>query len=522
MNEKQTGSFYTPEPLARYMSTYAVQKRAPRHILEPSVGDGRFIAPLVEYGGYIDAIEIDPDKINENNKYTNVELICADFVKFALDSDKKYNLIIGNPPYISKKVLTDAQRELSWELTEHWRLPKAVFQNLWVSFVLGALKLLDLENGAIFYVLPFEFLQVQYAEKLRNFLEEKFDYIEITTFKESVFPQIEQDVCLVYMTNIGDIVPIIKYTTVNSINDMKPLYYSEICRNKPLNKWSNSILDDDETELLLSLQENYIRICELGDISPGIVTGANNFFIINTTKVDQLNCKDNVLPILQHSSSVGNLLMFINADMENLRQANKAVWMLNLSGIKEDTFSVELNDYLKSGVNRETDKLNERYKCKQRIRWYDVPMIKNGQLMFFKRYNKLPRLVVNSANVFTTDISYNIRLKESFDPPSIAFCFYNSLTLALCEYNGRFYGGGVGELVPSEFKSLCLPYVKIDDRTIKILDEMFRNNLAIENIIDFVDSRVFVDLDKEQILKLKKIRDKYLQRRIKNILTSNY
>jgi len=516
MNAKQTGSFYTPKPLAKYMSRYAMQRIPSQRVLEPSVGDGRFIESIMEYQCDIDAVEIDFIKINEiKNKYYNVNLICTDFIKFALDSNKKYNLIIGNPPYISKKVLTDDQRELSWKLTEYWSLPNAVFQNLWVSFVLGALKLLDHENGAIFYILPFEFLQVQYAEKLRNFLEEKFNYIEITTFKESVFPQIEQDVCLVYMTNIKDIVPVIKYITVNSFSDMNIIHYSEICRNKPLKKWSNSILDDDETELLQNLQENYIKISELGDTSPGIVTGANSFFIINTKKVEELNCKDKVLPILQHSTSIGNSLILKNSDIVKLQQSNKSVWMLNLSGVEEDLFSPELKDYLDSGVNRENDILSDRYKCKQRLRWYDVPVIKNGNIMFFKRYNMLPRLIVNSANVYTTDISYNIRLKEKFDPSSVAFCFYNSLTLALCEYNGRFYGGGVGELVPSEFKSLCLPYRYIDIQDINQLDMMFRENALIEDIIDFIDSKVFANLDKEQILKLKKIRNKYLERRIK-------
>lgn len=52
-----------------------------------------------------------------------------------------------------------------------------------------------------FFVLPFEFLQVQYAEKLRIFLEKKFNTIEITTFEDRVFTDIEQDVCQVYFSN---------------------------------------------------------------------------------------------------------------------------------------------------------------------------------------------------------------------------------------------------------------------------------------------------------------------------------
>ncbi len=82
---------------------------------------------------------------------------------------------------------------------------------------------------------------------------------------------------------------------------------------------------------------------------------------------------------------------------------------------------------------------------------------------------------------------------------SVAFCFYNSLTVTLCEYRGRFYGGGVGELVPSEFKSLCIPY----------------NNINIEEIFDYVDSIVLEDLSITDIKAIKKIREKYLLRRLK-------
>ena len=53
----------------------------------------------------------------------------------------------------------------------------------------------------LFFVLPMEFLQVQYAEKIRLFLEEHFDTIHILTFKERMFPEIEQESCLVYLAN---------------------------------------------------------------------------------------------------------------------------------------------------------------------------------------------------------------------------------------------------------------------------------------------------------------------------------
>ena len=116
-----------------------------------------------------------------------------------MEHEETYSLIIGNPPYISKKNLSEDKRNASLKLLDYFNLPHSLFQNLWVSFILGSIKLLS-PNGAIFFVLPFEFLQVQYAEKLRNFLERNFNTIEIITFEEKVFEQIE-DVCLVYLRN---------------------------------------------------------------------------------------------------------------------------------------------------------------------------------------------------------------------------------------------------------------------------------------------------------------------------------
>lgn len=145
-----------------------------------------------------------------------------------------------------------------------------------------------------------------------------------------------------------------------------------------------------------------------------------------------------------------------------------------------------------------------------------MPIIDKGDLLFFKRYHILPRLVINNANVYTTDISYNIRLKENYDKCSFAFCFYNSLTLTMCEYFGRFYGGGVCELVPTEFKSLPIPYTIIDSENIKKLDFMIKNNFDVEEITNFVDALVLKGiLSDDEITKLHIIRSRLIGRRIK-------
>jgi adenine-specific DNA-methyltransferase len=513
LSDKSTGSFYTPHNLVKFMTDYVQGRTDVNRILEPSAGDGRFVEYLKLFHTPIHLVENDPNKAYElmNRQFENTEVTCQDFISFSLEHTTKYDLIIGNPPYISKKKLSEEQRIAAIELVKSFNLPEDLFQNLWVLFILGSLKLLS-ENGAIFFILPFEFLQVQYAEKLRGFLEEKFNTIEITTFEKRVFSEIEQDICLVYLTNEPIDKPYVKYTTLKNVEEPLIIFNSIIMKNKPIKKWSNCILDDDETEMLKRISAKYPQIRSFGDISPGIVTGANSFFIIDRTQAEQIQMEQAYLRILSKSNHISSKLLFSINDFNDLVDHGKKVYLLNLTGIDEETFSERLKEHLDQG--RE-DKLHERYKCKQRNRWYDVPIVKNGDLCFFKRYHLFPRIIINESGVHTTDISYNIRIKDEFDKYSFAFCFYNSLTLVLCEYNGRFYGGGVGELVPSEFKDLHIPYRQVEKRHILFIDQLMRDNRNILEVIDYVDDIVLTISPDEKAL-LQDIRNRFITRRLTN------
>lgn len=521
MNNKDTGSFYTPVDLIQYMVSYIRTRIKPSSVLEPSAGDGRFVDELRCFHSLITLVENEASKSDFLHKRfgDTCQVYGTDFITFSLNRSEAYDLVIGNPPYIPKKKVEETQVDASKKLAELFDLDPGIFQNLWVSFVLASIKLLS-SNGAIFFVLPFEFLQVQYAEKLREFLEKKFNTIEIITFEDQIFEDIEQDICLVYMTNEPEGKPYIQYTTLNNSVDRKTIFQSRIMRNKPLKKWSNCILGDDETEALKRVASQFPRADHFGDISPGIVTGANSFFILSKEEIDALHVpSDNSIPIILKSSSIPPLLRFKKEDFEGIEHAKVKSYLLSTSKLDSRNFSVELAKYLEDG---EKLQINERYKCKNRPRWYDVPIVKNGSACFFKRFHFFPRIIINSANVYTTDISYNIRFYTNYDANSFAFSFYNSLTLALCEYNGRFYGGGVGELVPSEFKALRIPYQTIPDDAIQQLDQMIRCKASIDEIVSFVDGYVLLDLTDEELATLQSIRQRYVNRRMKLTRRSKY
>ena len=76
--------------------------------------------------------------------------------------------------------------------------------------------------------------------------------------------------------------------------------------------------------------------------------------------------------------------------------------------------------------------------------------------MFRKRAHAAPRLILNALGAYTTDTAYRITPKTA-DAAQLVAAFVNPLTALSAELEGRGYGGGVLELVPSEIEKLLVP-----------------------------------------------------------------
>lgn len=524
-SDKLSGTYYTPPDAIRFMMEYLKREQQDfSNVLEPSAGDGRFLPLLQKCAEHITAIELFQEKVdNMRREYAgdSCTIIKDNFLDFAVNTSERYSLIIGNPPYINKKLMKEEDIEKARNICVEAGLKEAVMQNMWLAFVVGACRLLQ-SGGSIFFVLPMEFLQVQYAEKLRGHLEKLFNIIHIIVFKKALFPKIEQEVCLLYLTNKNCTERHIRYEVYEDCRKKILVQENNIRRNKPLRKWSNAVLSDDDISLLKNAMNRYPKIKNMGEIAPGIVTGGNRYFILSEEKVEEYQCREFVLPIVQKASYISKDTIEISKAVVNeIVRGNKPVYLLNLSQKKDmKRLPIRLQGYLNwVGKQKVGDKqLKDCYKCSNRIPWYGVPIVKKGEVVFFKRYGCLPRIFYNSANVHTTDAGYHIRLQDGVDGESLVFCFFNSITLAQCEFNGRYYGGGVCELVPTEFKDIVIPYRRIRQEDKERLKSIFQNGEPVENIVRFVNELTICrDYEAEQIYRFEEIRRVLMGRRTDGI-----
>ncbi|HZQ47599.1 MAG TPA: SAM-dependent methyltransferase, partial [Verrucomicrobiae bacterium] len=134
------------------------------------------------------------------------------------------------------------------------------------------------------------------------------------------------------------------------------------------------------------------------------------------------------------------------------------------------SFPVSVQRYLQSG---EAQELPKRYKCRVREPWFRVPSVYASPVAMLKRAHHYPRLVLNKAKAFTTDTAYRIQPQKA-TAVSLVYSFLNSLTCLCAELEGRHYGGGVLELVPSEIERLILPVCNVSESELRGLDERFR------------------------------------------------
>lgn len=520
-SDKLSGTYYTPPDAIQFMMEYLKKEQQDfSNVLEPSAGDGRFLPLLQKQAERITAIEIFQEKVDLMcRKYagSSCRIIKDNFLDFAVNTSERYSLIIGNPPYINKKLMGKDNLEKAHKICIEAGLSKTVMQNMWLAFVVGSCRLLQ-PGGSIFFVLPMEFLQVQYAEKLREHLEKQFNTIHILVFQKALFTKIEQEVCLVYLTNKRCAEKYIRYEVYEDCQKEIPLQENSIRWNKPLKKWSNAILSDGDISLLKHAMSRYPKMESMGKIAPGIVTGGNRYFILSEEKVEEYQCREFVLPIIQKASYLPKNTIEISEEViKKISKDNKPVYLLNLSQEKDlQGLSTELQKYLKWAGNQKVGDipLKDGYKCSNRVPWYGVPIVKKGEVVFFKRYGCLPRIYYNSAKVHTTDAGYHIRLLDEYDGESLVFCFFNSITLAQCEFNGRYYGGGVCELVPTEFKDIVVPYCHIKREDKEQLKVLFGSGESVEVIVKFVNTlTISKDYDTEQIQRFEEIRRVLMERR---------
>lgn len=496
--EKLRGGFYTPSIIVDFILNWALFDDNNADLLEPSCGDGVFLNQLRENNlnyNSLTAIELDEEEFQkaESLNLENATLINTDFLSFYNNTNQRYDIVVGNPPYIRYQFFDKNQQKEAAEIFEAAGLKFSKLTNIWVPFVIASSLLLR-ENGKIGFVLPAEILQVSYAKELRNFLAHFYNNITIISFEKLVFPDIQQEVVLLLCEKNQSEEHSINHVELEDAEKLTDLDFDRLYENRKHidfnnNKWTFYFLEQEEIDFLENVAGKYSlpKIGDFAKVEVGITTGANDFFTVNKDLVAKYDMEDYAKPMVGRSVQVNSLIFEKNDWLENVKNRSRA-YLLTFPEKKKILNGAK--KYIDYGESIGTHK---GYKTSIRDYWYVVPSLKKSDALFVRRNHLYPKLVINEVEAYTTDTMHRVFINEETNIKAFVASYYNSLTFAFTEVCGRSHGGGVLELMPNEVESVILPYNIENESLVMEIDKMIRKKMPIDEILKHTNKIILSD-----------------------------
>jgi adenine-specific DNA-methyltransferase len=488
-DQKLRGGYYTPLDLATFLARW-IKEIEPKNILEPSCGDGVFFSALAATATVSNITAFELDKIEAKKARSRAkqlslraEIHAEDFLGWALKEFERpklrYDAVVGNPPFVRYQYLPEAFQQRAEQVFRKFDQHFTKHTNAWVPFILASMALLR-PGGRLAMVVPAEIIHVTHAQSLRTYLGLECRRLVIVDPQELWFSETLQ----------GAVILLAEKKMDNSEKSeglgMYPVKGREFLRLKPstvfdapqpingktvAGKWTRALLDLETRSLLDELAEHgdVHRFDDIAKVDVGIVTGANKFFLVSNDVVKNHKLDKWAHPMFGRSEHCPGIIYDGKQHADNATEGKPT----NFLWFDEEDEDVDAaaRAYIELG---ESQNLHTRYKCRVRAPWYTVPSVYTTEIGMLKRSHHTPRLILNRVRAYTTDTAYRIRTRD-VEAEKLVGCFINPLTALSAELEGRHYGGGVLELVPSEIEKLTIPLPKKAKINLAKLDKAIRN-----------------------------------------------
>ena len=305
------GQFSTPFSLAEDIVTYAhsLAARNSQRIsfLEPALGSGVFFSALESNTPHnqielATGIELDVDYAKVASSLwpdPPFEVRNADFLEFSSLSDRqeKYSLLCANPPYVRHHHLLSASKlALQNRVAQELQLRPSGLSGLYVYFMLLSHNLLQ-KGGIASWLVPSEFLSVNYGRVLREYLLRRVTLVRIHQFDPTdvQFDDALVSSCVVTYRKITPSEPYeFEFSYGGTLNNPKQIRTVNSDIASPVEKWSYAGIGSDGHDA-----SDGVRLGDIFDIKRGIATGSNGFFIVDQGTIAEYGIPEQFLqPIL--------------------------------------------------------------------------------------------------------------------------------------------------------------------------------------------------------------------------------
>ena len=463
------GQFATPPALARQVVGAALgwlPELAPIRFLDPAFGTGSFfsvlldLAPAARLSG-LSGFEIDPHygaPAEELWRGRGLALTLGDFTRAEPPAAGKPNLIVCNPPYVRHHHLEPVDKLRLQELGERATgIRLSGLAGLYAHFMLLA-HAWAAEGAIAAWLVPSEFMDVNYGAGLRRYLTERVTLLRLHRFDagEVQFGDALVTSAVVWwrhgappeghralLTFGGSIAAPRRSETVS------------LERLSAAPKW---------TAEALAAPVGAGRGASLGDlfeIKRGVATGDNRFFILSEAEIARRGLPwECFTPVLPGPRGLGPGATLIEADADGLPKLDQRLFLLDCR-LPEPELAERhpvLWRYLLSGVPA----VSGRYLCRHRTPWYALDRRPPPPLLctYMGRGASPFRFLLNRSRATAANVYLLLYPKpEAAADPGLVERLWrglNGMGAAGLIAAGRVYGGGLHKLEPRELMGLPL------------------------------------------------------------------
>jgi adenine-specific DNA-methyltransferase len=470
---KARGAFFTPEPLCRYLAGWAIRS-ADDAVLEPSCGEAAFLVAAARRmsalgpgrpgAGRLDGVDVHPASARQarlilagTGHRTSIEV--ADFFTLTPgEAGRRYDAVIGNPPFVRYQDFTGEARARSREAALRAGVNLTRLASSWAAFAVHSALFLK-PGGRLALVLPAELLSVNYAAEVRQFLMRRFGTVRLVLFTERVFPGVLEEVVLLLAEGTGG-TDHCELQQVRSVDDLVGPAAGEVSTWQPLAsdvKWTSALLPGPARRVVTDLagHPGATTLHTWGETTLGAVTGNNRWFALSPAAVEAagLDPGRDLVRLSPPGSRHLRSLALTTADWDELGRQGRATWLFRPEGEPSPAGRA----YIAAG---ERAGIQQAYKCRVRTPWWRVPLVPPADLLLTYMNADTPRITANRAGVRHLNSVHGVYLRPGrrrLGADLLPLAALNSLTLLGAETVGRAYGGGMLKLEPGEADRLPVP-----------------------------------------------------------------
>jgi hypothetical protein len=309
------------------------------------------------------------------------------------------------------------------------------------------------------FVVPAEIGHAPYARPLVSYLAARFKKILLLAVRQKIFPELSEDVWLLYAEGFGDHTQSIHFARTERFSaTSSPPAAEEVISLAEWERWNFRM-----RPLLLrnNVRKLYQRIRDSGKAIPlgkiarvgiGYVTGANDFFHLRPSQAKLHGIPGRFLmPTVRNGRCLAG---------KGLRSSKVEVWLqqdqpvLLLRLPKNEALEPNVQNYLDSEAGLEA---RNAFKCRNRRPWYVVPDVRVPDAFLSYMSGVGPQLVANHAGCVCTNSVHAVHLKDTWQLSKLETMWDHALVRLSCEVEGHPLGGGMLKVEPGECTRILVP-----------------------------------------------------------------